>query len=117
MGFRAYVLLFGVMFALAWKAEAYWSVASAACGGQIGNKGYFWAIRRNCSPNGDGMTCAQVCKANEQRLLGYTSHRRPYVYCYDAFYVSYRAMYHYNTGCTWQANHCGPNYCCCRTPY
>ncbi|CAH1257161.1 Hypp1788 [Branchiostoma lanceolatum] len=103
-------------------------IAQAACSGVIGaESAYIWAVPRDCSATGDGMTCDQVCQEHQRTLLDQTSSRRPHVFCFDAFQLhfirtfemDYTKTYHYQRvqGCSWRANHCGPNYCCCRTPY
>ncbi|XP_035673562.1 uncharacterized protein LOC118413977 [Branchiostoma floridae] len=103
-------------------------IAQAACSGVIGaESAYIWAVPRDCTATGDGMTCNQVCRVHQRTLLDQTSSRRPHVFCFDAFQLhfirtsetGYTKTYHYGgvQGCSWRANHCGPNFCCCRTPY
>ncbi|XP_060570226.1 uncharacterized protein LOC132728582 [Ruditapes philippinarum] len=94
--------------------------------------GWVFAIRRNCA---NAPTCNDMCAAAENSILETISYERESVSCYDAFHIHKNhpllkanpgsdqpdsgkvniGSYGYGSGgCTWTANHCGPNYCCCK---
>ncbi|XP_060558254.1 uncharacterized protein LOC132718560 [Ruditapes philippinarum] len=94
--------------------------------------GWVFAIRRNCH---HAPTCEAMCAAAKSSILGTIAHQRKNVSCYDAFHIPKNhallkanpgsdqpdsgkvniGTYGYGKGgCTWRANHCGPNYCCCK---
>ncbi|KAI8495436.1 hypothetical protein Bbelb_268910 [Branchiostoma belcheri] len=92
-------------------------IAQASCSALATSPHWVWAVPRDCH-HGDGMTCDQACASMEQSFLSEVGEGR--AECSDAFYVSRTALgletYHYlrDGGCSWQPDHCGPNYCCCR---
>ncbi|XP_063415621.1 uncharacterized protein LOC134697340 [Mytilus trossulus] len=95
--------------------------------------GYVFSLRRNCA--GRANTCEEICAGAKTELLASINYQRKRVKCFDAYHISkYHSKlrdnpsswqpdaekvnlktYGYgNGGCTWKANHCGPNYCCCK---
>ncbi|XP_013414985.1 uncharacterized protein LOC106176944 [Lingula anatina] len=95
-----------------------------------------YAVRRNCS--GQTPSCDGVCRALAGTMredvkgnMGYSGSG-----CYEAIHIYKQRprfavnhdhpqpdamklglkIYRYGqrAGCGWKANHCGPNYCCCR---
>ncbi|CAH1268300.1 Hypp3851 [Branchiostoma lanceolatum] len=91
-------------------------IAQASCSALARTPHYVWAVPRDC--HGDGKTCDQACASAGQSLLSEVG--RGDIECFDAFQVRKTDLglrtYHYlqDGGCSWRANHCGPNYCCCR---
>ncbi|XP_066286196.1 uncharacterized protein [Branchiostoma lanceolatum] len=93
-------------------------IAQASCSALARTPHWVWAVPRDCH-HGDGMTCDQACASAGQSLLSEVGGGS--IDCFDAFYVSRTDLglrtYHYlhGEGCSWRPDHCGPNYCCCRT--
>ncbi|XP_035673296.1 uncharacterized protein LOC118413834 [Branchiostoma floridae] len=99
-------------------------LAQSICTAVTDRGAYIFAIRRDCSRNGDGQTCNDICTSQEDVFKqGSTSE------CFDAIHVYGGrpvlssdhntdagkvgpAAYRYHGGCAHPS--CGPNYCCCR---
>ncbi|CAH1246135.1 Hypp7662 [Branchiostoma lanceolatum] len=107
-------------------------LAQSICTAATNQSGFIFAIRRDCRRNGDGLTCNKMCAEERGAMIsavynqGSTSECFDGVHVYmgrpvlspdhvaDAGKVGLAAYRYFSSGCTFQANICGPNYCCCR---
>ncbi|XP_019616052.1 PREDICTED: uncharacterized protein LOC109463632 [Branchiostoma belcheri] len=107
-------------------------LAQSICTAITNTPSFIFAIRRDCRANGDGLTCDAMCSSRlaDMRLAVYgqgsTSACIDAVHVYmnrpvlapdhetDAGKVGLATFRYFSGGCSWTANHCGPNYCCCR---
>ncbi|CAG2201618.1 unnamed protein product [Mytilus edulis] len=89
------------------------------------SSGWVFALRRDCARGAD--TCNNICASAKNLILASVSNQRTRVSCFDAYRVDnpstaqpdsntvfLRTHGYGSGGCTWEANHCGPNYCCCK---
>eukprot|EP00058_Branchiostoma_floridae_P022880 XP_002608370.1 hypothetical protein BRAFLDRAFT_91329 [Branchiostoma floridae] len=107
-------------------------LAQSICTAITDQPSFVFAIRRDCSPNGDGLTCNAMCTSRRAAMIAAVWDQGSTSECFDAIHVYGNrpvlssdhntdagkvgpAAYRYlSGGCTWRANNCGPNYCCCR---
>ena len=97
------------------------------------HKFFTFTIRRDCA--GVAPTCQDICENAKKEILARTGNSRKHVACYDALFirkghpklrlnptptqpdsglVSMETYGYGSQGCSWEPNHCGPNYCCCK---
>ncbi|XP_052788240.1 uncharacterized protein LOC128223040 [Mya arenaria] len=107
-------------------------MAQSYCAAKVPGAEWVFALRRDCTM---APTCNTICANAKASILSTISNQRKSVGCFDAFNVikSHPILipnaefdqpdsgkvnlgsYSYGSGgCTWRANHCGPNYCCCK---
>ncbi|CAH1246102.1 Hypp7657 [Branchiostoma lanceolatum] len=110
----------------------YDELAQSICTASTNQPLFIFAIRRDCRPNGDGLMCNAMCKSRRAAMISAMGNQGSTSECFDAVHVyknrpvlspdhetdagkvGLAAYRYYSGGCTWRANHCGPNYCCCR---
>ncbi|CAH1246134.1 Hypp7661 [Branchiostoma lanceolatum] len=110
----------------------YDELAQSICTAATNQPSFIFAIRRDCRPNGDGVMCNAMCKSRRAAMISAVGNQGSTSECIDAVHVyknrpvlspdheadagkvGLAAYRYYSGGCTWRANHCGPNYCCCR---
>ncbi|WAR29961.1 hypothetical protein MAR_003529 [Mya arenaria] len=107
-------------------------MAQSYCAARVPGAEWVFALRRNCTMAPD---CNTMCNNAKTSILSAISNQRTSTACFDAFNVIKDhpilspnsgndqpdsgqvnlGSYSYGTsGCTWPANKCGPNYCCCK---
>eukprot|EP00058_Branchiostoma_floridae_P022878 XP_002608368.1 hypothetical protein BRAFLDRAFT_91327 [Branchiostoma floridae] len=107
-------------------------LAQSICTAATNQLSFVFAIRRNCGGNGDGLTCNAMCASRRAAMIAAVGNQGRTSECFDAVLVygnrpvlssdhntdagevGPAAYRYFSRGCTWRANHCGPNYCCCR---
>ncbi|VDI30862.1 Hypothetical predicted protein [Mytilus galloprovincialis] len=108
-------------------------MAQTYCSSQLQASAFVFAIRRDCG--GIAPTCNDICKDAKDDMLNAIGQQRKDVACFNAINIRKdhaklqlnpnhsqpdagkisMITYGYGVGgCTWQPNHCGPNYCCCK---
>ncbi|XP_078578626.1 uncharacterized protein LOC144863378 isoform X1 [Branchiostoma floridae x Branchiostoma japonicum] len=110
----------------------YDEMAQSICTAATNQPSFIFAIRRDCRSNGDGLTCNAMCTSRRAAMITSVGNQGSTSACIDAIHLYKNrpvlssdhqagagkiglAAYHYfSGGCSWKANHCGPNYCCCR---
>ncbi|VDI53377.1 Hypothetical predicted protein [Mytilus galloprovincialis] len=106
-------------------------MAQSYCASQ--SSGWVFALRRDCARGAD--TCNNICASAKNAILASISNQRTRVSCFDGYHVGknhnrirdnpstaqpdsntviFKTYGYGSGGCTWKANHCGPNYCCCK---
>ena len=111
-------------------------MAQSMCTSVTDRPSFVFAVRRNCAGGtGAAPTCDDICRTAKPAMSERINHQRTKFDCFDAYRVGktptiltpnptrlqpdagkpFMTAYRYfKGGCTWKADHCGPNYCCCR---
>ncbi|XP_066276037.1 collectin-12-like isoform X2 [Branchiostoma lanceolatum] len=120
-----------------WPCTDYYNyrdeLAQSICTAATDRPSFIFAIRRDCSgPSGDGLTCNDMCTSRRAAMRAAVGNQGSTSECIDGVHVyvnrpvlspdhktgagqvGLAAFRYFSGGCTWRANHCGPNYCCCR---
>uniref|UniRef100_A0A7M5XBV8 Uncharacterized protein n=1 Tax=Clytia hemisphaerica TaxID=252671 RepID=A0A7M5XBV8_9CNID len=111
----------------------YDEIAQSYCASRYKQPAFIFAIRRDCA--GVGPPCIEICKKATPEAIKTINYQQKNLACFDALSINKKhnhlaidttsrqpdagrvamTTYGYGMGgCVWKANHCGPNYCCCR---